>query len=917
VASVGRDAPVVIDASDVPVLRRRVSLSLDRASLDDALRILADKAGIHLSYSRAYVPLTQRVTLDAKKITVAAALTELLLDAGVDVVLTPGDRVTLVQRLAPTAPVVNGGILGRIYDASTRQPIVGAVVRLDNDAVAGRTRIDGTFRMSEVPPGAHTLHVRMLGYTNIDRRVEVNDNAVTPIEVGMVGSPYPLDQVVVTGPVAPTELKAIPNAMTVITAKEIEQRGITKIDQLFRGDVPGLYALNQGPSAPLDEVIMFSRGATALSGFSAGTSLGTNPIKTYIDGVELADPQYINQIDPATIDHIEIIAGPQASTIYGSNALNGVMQIFTKRGATNRPLTNATLTTGLVENNISSALAPTNTAIVRVSGSQPSLSYDLGGSVDHVGAWTPAKRTTRYSGSGGLRFSVGKFALDASARRGKTQNDRSGDIRQVQTSYRELGLIQPNGSAGVAGPATSTLNGQTLGLTLRFTPTSWWLHELVVGKDETNSELLGTAPGFITPGDSLISYTQFKEWRTSERYSTSARIPVARIAAATVTLGADHWRSRTLNATASSTSPTGPLGDKTVIRDPPGKNTGGFVQAQLGLWDELFLTYGLRAEWNPNYGEDAQPNYAPRYGAAYTRDFGMLTAKLRASYGRSTRPPGVRAKVATPETNPVTIALYGNFNSQIESPDIGPETQQGIEAGLELYLRSRASLVVTRYNQTVDNLITRVQPVDSVRSLAPNPQLADSHDSDGFGFLYINQNLNVGSIRNQGWELQGSLFAGPFVTRGTYSWTKSRVIGITPQYAKLFVTNALYQVGRPFDYLPEHTWALTQAYARRATNVALTLNGHGQFYKGRDYLSFNATTPWRDPSYKLRQNVPSFYRALGPKHVTADLNAAQRFTAGIEGIVQVQNLTNYYQEDIDVAFPTIGRQSKIGVRVKF
>src|SRR6185295_10119143 len=116
--------------------------------------------------------------------------------------------------------------------------------------------------------------------------------------------------------------------------------------------------------------------------------------------------------------------------------------------------------------------------------------------------------------------------------------------------------------------------------------------------------------------------------------------------------------------------------------------------------------------------------------------------------------------------------------------------------------------------------------------------------------------------------------------------------------------------GRPFDYLPEHTWELTQSYARRATNVALTLNGHGQFYKGRDYLTLNAFTVFRDPSYRLRQNLPSFYRGLGPKHVTADLNASQRITPGIEGILQVRNLTNYYQEDIDVAFPAIGRQSK-------
>jgi outer membrane cobalamin receptor len=918
IASTGRDAPMVIDASMVPVLRRRVSLTLSDASLGDALNILSEKAGIRLSYSRAFVPLSQRITLDAKGITVAAALTELLLDAGVDVVLSPGDRLTLVRRTPTGPPPPPGSILGRVIDATDRQPIAGAVVNIDAEPMSGRTREDGTFRMTEVTPGAHVIHIRMLGYTTQHRRIDVGDGATATILVALDRSPYPLDQVVVTGPVAPTELKAIPNAMTLITATDIEQRGITKIDQLFRGDVPGLYALNQGSSAPVDQVIMFSRGATALTGFSAGITTGlTNPIKTYIDGVEVVDPQYINQIDPATIDHIEIIAGPQASTIYGSNALNGVMQIFTKRGVSSRPVVNATLMTGLIENNISTSLSPTNTAIARASRAQRNFSYDVGGSVDHVGAWTPAKRTTRYSGSGGVRANFGNFYVDASVRRAQTQNDKGGDVRQVQTSWRELGLIQPNGSAGVSPPATSTLDGQTLGLTLRYAPTTWWLHEIVLGQDESNLETLGTAPGFVTPSDSLIAYNKFNEKRTSERYTTTARVPFARIAEATLVFGADHWFSRTSNVNATSASATGPLGDKVVVRDPPGKNTGGFIQAQLALWNQLYLTYGLRGEWNPNYGKEAQPNYAPRYGVAYTREFGQLTAKLRGSFGRSTRPPSVRAKVAIAETNPITISLYGQFNSQLESPGIGPEFQEGVETGLELYYRNRASFVVTRYNQVIDDLIGRIQPVDSVKSLAPNPQLADSHDTQNFGYLYLNKNLNVGSIRNQGWELQGSAMFGPFLTRATYSWTKSRIIGVTPEFRALFLNNTLYQVGRSFDYLPEHTWALTESYARRATNVALTLNGHGQFYKSRDYLTFNATTTWRDPSYRLRQNLPSFYRALGPKHVTADFNAAQRFTSGIEAIVQVQNLTDYYQEDIDIALPAMGRQSKVGVRVRF
>src|SRR5687767_9998868 len=114
-----------------------------------------------------------------------------------------------------------------------------------------------------------------------------------------------LEQVVVTGTVVATELKAVPSAITVVTAKQIEERGITRIDQLFRGDVPGLFAQNLGGAALLDEVSMYSRGASALSTSSAGVSGYTgnsNTIKTYIDGVELANSNYLSQIDPRSIE---------------------------------------------------------------------------------------------------------------------------------------------------------------------------------------------------------------------------------------------------------------------------------------------------------------------------------------------------------------------------------------------------------------------------------------------------------------------------------------------------------------------------------------------------------------------------------------------------------------------------------------
>src|SRR5260370_7300856 len=98
-----------------------------------------------------------------------------------------------------------------------------------------------------------------------------------------------LEQVIVTGTVVPTERKAIPTPISVITADQIEQRGYERVDQIFRGEIPGAIAWDLGPRNYASQV--YIRGASSLT-FSS--------VKTYIVGFEVADPVYISPIDPAS-----------------------------------------------------------------------------------------------------------------------------------------------------------------------------------------------------------------------------------------------------------------------------------------------------------------------------------------------------------------------------------------------------------------------------------------------------------------------------------------------------------------------------------------------------------------------------------------------------------------------------------------
>ena len=915
------------------VLSRAVTVTLDRVSLKTAVRVIARSSGVRILAPIDLLDAVEApVTLHAEKLSLEHVFERILTGTHIQAIVVDRDAVKLVPIAA--AATLDGVITGLVKDAQTKQPLAGAKITIDGKERAAQTGDNGTFQLSSVVVGTHSLSAKLLGYSKADRVVTVREGETSHVEFSLERSASALDQVVVTGTVIPTELRAIPNAITVITAKQLEDRGITRIDQLFRGDVPGLFAANQGSGSMFDEVTMFSRGATALSPSSAGTTrtdggfIFSNPIKTYVDGVELADSKYLSQIDPKTIERIEILTGPQASTIYGSNAINGVMQIFTKRGRSSTPQLTLNFLSGWVENNFSPARTPQHDYSAQLDGIEGRFSYDVGGSWNYIGPWTPAKQTTRTSAFGGTRLELptrlGRVTADATLRYTTTLNRERGFDGQTQTGYQETGWWRASTGMGLGQPAIFATTGQTFGVTLGYAPTGWWSHELGLGRDGSGTEQRRAAPSYIFPDDTTLYLNQAGTDRNSLRYATTLRIPVTSFAQATMTMGGDGWRTSTTNTEIySSQKLTGQLTDVVVTRNPD-HNTGAFLQTQLGVGDQFFLTYGLRAEWNPAFGTSREPNYAPRFGAAYTSNIGALTAKVRASYGRSTRPPthGFSSPVTFKQVGWGNLLMkdYGDAVQRLANPDLAPEYQQGGEGGVELFFGTRTSLVVTRYNQTVDGLIDWPK-VDSVRSFTPKP-VKDFFDNvrgaDGYTYMYQYQYVNVGSIRNQGWELQHNFNLGPLTTKGTYSWTKSRVIGITPKYRALFARNLQYQPGATFKYVPEHTWALGVTYAKAATTINLNVMGVGEISnRYNDFFYRNLLANRLQANQQNVTTAEELYHSFNRGYAMADLTASQRFTNQLDALVQIQNLANHYTNDLWANYATIGRQVKAGMRLRF
>src|SRR5204863_8976027 len=100
-ATDGAERAVEIDAATVPIFSRRVTLSLEGATLGDALAAVERRAHIQLVYSRDIIDLNRIARLQAEDITVAGAMTELLIGARVHVVPSKSCTETLGPHQLP------------------------------------------------------------------------------------------------------------------------------------------------------------------------------------------------------------------------------------------------------------------------------------------------------------------------------------------------------------------------------------------------------------------------------------------------------------------------------------------------------------------------------------------------------------------------------------------------------------------------------------------------------------------------------------------------------------------------------------------------------------------------------------------------------------------------------------------------
>src|SRR6266487_2886036 len=326
------------DASNAAVFRKAISVDLRDVSLAEALAVIAQRAGLRLTYSAAVVPLDTRVTFSASQLTVGAVLSAVLYDAGVDVLLTSHGQAALVKRGTGDELQV-GAVVGRVTDSVSGQGIAAATVALEGTALNARSAGDGSYRIANVPPGSYTVKATRIGYRPASKLVTVVPDQDVSVDFVVTAQATQLEEVVAIG-YGTTERRELTGAVSSVTGEQVASAPVTSVDQALLGRAAGVQVVTSSGQPGAGAMVRI-RGGNSISAKNDplyvvdGVPLTTNlddatPGTLLGEGMRGLNP--IAGLNPDDVASIEILKDASAGAIYGARAANGVVLITTKHG---------------------------------------------------------------------------------------------------------------------------------------------------------------------------------------------------------------------------------------------------------------------------------------------------------------------------------------------------------------------------------------------------------------------------------------------------------------------------------------------------------------------------------------------------------------------------------------------------------
>lgn len=702
-----------------------------------------------------------------------------------------GGLIGVFLALLVAVPVAaqTGTVQGTVTDQVTGSAVVGAQVSVLGTNLRTRTRVDGTYIIPGVPVGRYRIQVLLVGYQSMVGETNVVAGDPVILDFDLTRLTIEMDAVVVTGTPGATKRRAIGNAISAVSAQEIEAAPNYTLNEALAGQATGTIVLNNSGQVGTGSTIRL-RGNSSFSQSQV-------PL-IYVDGVRLRSDAYatsdeadqsaspLNNINPDDIESIEIVKGAAATTLYGTEAASGVIQIITKKGTAGAASWSFSADQGFHQMGHvgpSKDINPTGLHLndcrdADTLGCPASGTYLRRGYIQRYNlSVRGGSESTNYFMSAKMASENGVIApqgADDYAVRGNFGFQPTENLTvQYNSSYthRDIKWIPDGNNAEgfllnvFRGGAGYTPNDNDIlildmklnqaidhfitGAQFVWTPLPGLPQRVNLGLDWTRSEYTEEKPFefYSTPLGARENDTDQHQNLTLDYAGTWERNFGAALSSS-FSWGGQLYDEKRRRINGFGEDFGGP-GDKDLDAAARTESfetridvlSGGFfLQEMLGWKDRLFLTGGIRWDGFSTFGDDFGLAMYPKLSASYLisdHDFWPLwwdAMKLRGAIGYSGRAPGVFDSERTWDAVSGDEGVPAVTPANIGDPGLGPEKTRELELGAEGSLfDGRVSFEYTYYNQRTYDALVNVQQIPSL------------------GFVSTQQQ-NVGILSNYGHE---------------------------------------------------------------------------------------------------------------------------------------------------------------------
>jgi outer membrane receptor for ferrienterochelin and colicins len=683
-----------------------------------------------------------------------------------------------------------------------------------------------------------------------------------------------LDKIVVTATRSKRLISEIPASVSVITKKEIASSPAKTIEDLLitQTGVQATRPVAIGEGIPSSIIIRGIPGSLAAS----RTLILVDGFPTNASGTPFL---IVNEIPMEAIERIEIVRGPYSS-LYGANAVGGVVNILTKEGygKANGVITGETSYPFSIVDQYTRKKASVSESL-RKSGK---MAYWNGN-----GTISGGNDKAGYLVSGGYR-TIGNYLLADSAL--VRQGDSTYRTRPDNYDYQEVRLFG-KGRWYCSDNATLTLNARFFNSDLGFGKTRTIEPESLDVVTKGNKLLVGpqlkwsvsnniqvragafyrrVVGEFFNEGkdyfnedkDSLVSVPTW--WKsTTNDFQIESHAIITLWHGNAVTAGVEFLDNNaqfgaTINRINGAIMPNSFPVQKGII------NSAGFLQDELTVFKKLTIVPALRLDHHSEFGSAV----SPKLGLNYSLNDQI---KLRASSGRSFRAPSL-AELYLPDLNVNPEFLL------VANPHLKPEYVWGSDAGFDFIPLRTLSFKLDIYYNSMNNLISQAVIFDSL-------QASVTH-------------RNITKAWSEGVEGESSWRVAPWlllIANGTLQDSRDEKYHITldyvPHYTAGFTANGFFKIGN----------------AKFEANAGIKQVGY------RKYLAFEDAKKYQETVSGGRIDVPII--PLDPYNL---INFACRMTlpSKIWYSLTVQNVFNVKAEEAKGSFTT-GRFASIKTGLDF